>query len=307
MFAAGFGLATQRLVLLHTWPEAEARVVESRVDTAGSQYIARIRVMIERPGGPAESEPASDYRGSNHGWIAAAVDRHPVGATIVVRHHPRDPGRTRLEAGWNFNTFGFPLILLGAGAVFGGIGALADRSERLQRAGERARSQEEARRVDRAQYLGAAAFIGLIGVAMLVAALALARPAWEQRQWPLVGARVERSDIFQRSSGHSYKGRSPATFHVGRLFLSYEIGGRPYETAQLLRGTSQDRARIERRLAAIPPGTPWKIRVHPTDPHATTAADSWPLILPGVFLAVGLLLLGVTYLIVRSAAGTTGR
>lgn len=301
MLAAGCGLVVQRLVILQTWPETEAIVVASQVETAGSQYIARIRVVIERPDGPVESEPASDYRSSRHGWIAATVERHPVGGTIVVRRHPRDPRRTRLDAGWNFNTFGLPLLLAGAGAVFAGVGALADRSERLQRQGDRARTREESRRIDRAQYLGVAAFIGLIGLAMSVAALALARPAWEQRGWPVIIAQVERSDIFQRSSGVTHKGRTPATFHVGRLYLAYEIAGRPYETALLLRGSSQDKAKIERRLAAIPPGTSWPIRVDPGDPHNTAAADAWPLVLPAVFLVVGLVLLGVTGLIVRSA------
>lgn len=300
-FAFGFSLAVQRLVIVHSWRETPARVIESRVETAGSQYRARIRVVLERPGLTVESEPAHDYRGGNHGWIAALVDRHPVGSEVMVRRDPRDPARTRLAAGWNFATFGFPGLLMIAGLVFGGVGALADRSARLDAAGDHARTRAEARQLLRAQYLGVAAFVGTIAAATVIAGLVLAGPAWRQRQWPVVTSRVERSDIFVRSSVRMQKPAGSPSFHVGRLFVRYDLGGRLYESVALLPGSSTNREEIERRLAAIPPGTGWPIRVNPADPHETAAVDAWPLVLPGVFLSVGLVIGAVTILLVRSA------
>src|SRR5690349_14539724 len=109
-FLWGLGLVVNRLVILNTWPGVEARVVEIRFVRSGSQHSAPIRVEFEVAGRKITSEPASDYRSSKYGWIAETVDRLPVGGSARVRHHPQDPQRTRLEVGYNFNTFGTPLL-----------------------------------------------------------------------------------------------------------------------------------------------------------------------------------------------------
>lgn len=299
-FAAGAGMTLQRLIILHSWRETDARVIASRVETVGSQYRARLVVTFEAAGQSVESEPEHDYRGSKHGWIAEAVDRYPVGATTVVHRDPRIPARTRLEVGWNFSTFAFPLILLAAGTVFGGIGLLADRSAVLEATENTSRRARDARRLERAQYLGVAAFLGFISLGMLVSAVLLLQPAWERRGWPVITARVERSDIFVRSRVNLGKHHTSTNTYVGRLFLSYEVAGRSYESVAEA-GTSSDREEIVRRLASLPPGTPWRVRHNPRNPHETAAVHGWPMVLPGVFLFAGLLVAGIVVLLVRSA------
>ena len=305
MFAIGLGLSVARLVVLFTWTEVEARVIESRIVTSGSQHTAHIRVEFELPGRKIVTLPDSDYRSGKYGWIAETVDRYPVGGTAPVRHHPRDPQRTRLEVGYNFSTFGIPLLLIGVGLTFWGVGRLADRSARLERGESNARSREEAARLAGAQYLGVAGFVGVIGLISLGAGAVLLQPALATRLWPVVTARVERADIFTRST--FAEKHSSATFHVGRVYLKYEFGGRAYKSAIILRDSSTDRAKIERLVAAILPGDPREVWVNPEDPYQIVTVGSWPLVLPCVFLFAGLVITGVAVLVLRSVPIIEGK
>ena len=301
-FSAGLGLTVERVVIFFAWPEIEARVIESRVEPIGNQHRAIIRVEFDFRAKKTESEPASDYRSNNYGWIAEAVDRFPVGGAASVHHHWSDPQRTRLDVGFNFNTFGLPLLLVGAGLLFWGVGALATRSARLEHAESNARSRAEAARLARAQYLGVAAFVGVIGLASVGAGAALLRPAWATRQWPVITARVERTDIITRSSFADK--HSSTTFYVGRLYVGYEFDGRTHRSVISLGKSSSDRAVIERLLAGIALGEPRDVRVDPNDPYQIVPADSWPLVLPGVFFFVGVVVSSVAVLVLRSAPKT---
>lgn len=298
-FAIGASLGLQRLVILGSWQEASARIVTSEVETMGSQYRARLVVEFEFEGRMVRSQPAHDYRGGKHGWIAEAVGRYPVGSSTVVRRNPRLPTQTRLEVGWNFATFGFPAILIAAGLAFGGVGALADRSARLEAREAGTGDRQEAQSLARAQYLGVAGFVGVLALAMLAAGAMLALPAWERRQWPIVEASVERSDIYIRVSSGGGKRHTTITTHVGRLFVRYEFDGRTYESVAEA-GKSSDRDEVVALLATIRAGTPWPVRVNPKNPHETTAVRAWPLLLPGIFMLVGLVVAGITVLLIRA-------
>lgn len=299
MFAVGLGLLVDRLVIYYTWPEIEARVVESRVEPKGSQHSAIIRVQFEVGGRAITSEPASDFRSNNYGWVAEAVDRHPVGGTTTVRHHPREPQRTRLDVGFNFNTFGTALLLIPIGLLFKGVGFLADRHAQLERAESSAATEAEKASLKRGQYLGMAVFIGIIALVFLGPGIFLLRPALDERGWPTIAGTVEKTDIFTRTSNSRKHG--PTTFYVGRVYVSYAFGERTYHSALDLSDSSTDRAKVERRLEGIKPGGLWNVRVNPADPYTIKSTDSWPLLLPGVFLFVGLVVGFVTWLIVRSA------
>lgn len=300
MFLFGLGQFADRLVVFHSWQEVEARVIESRIVTSGSQHSALIGVEFEVAGTRIVTQPASDYRSGKYGWIAATVDRLPVGGTAPVRHHPRNPEKTRLEVGCNFNTFGTPLLLVGVGLAFWGVGVLATRSARLARGEASAQNRAEAARLARGQYLGVAAFVGVIGLVAFGAGVALLRPALAARQWPVVNARVERSDIFTRST-RAQKHQS-TTYYVGRIYVAYDFGGRSHESAIVLRDSSSHREKTERVLAAIKPGDRWEVRVNPRNPYEAVPADAWPLVLPGVFLFVGLVISGISVLVARSAS-----
>lgn len=299
MFIIGLGMGVDRLVVFSTWPEVEARVIESRLVTSGSQHSALIRVEFGLADRKIISLPASDYRSGNYGWIAATVDRFPVGGTAPVRHHPRDPEKTRLEVGANFNTLGPPLLLIGVGLLFWGVGVLATRSARLGQGEANARTRAEAARLARGQYLGVAAFVGVIGLASLGAGAALLHPALVKREWPVTTAQAVRTDVFTRTS-HARKHHA-TTFYVGRVYVAYEFDGQRFESAIVLQDSSSDRTKTERLVAAIKPGDPWAVRVNPRNPYEAESADAWPLALPGVFLFAGIVITGVAMRVVRSA------
>jgi hypothetical protein len=262
--------------------------------------LALIRVEFDLPNRKVTTRPDSDYRSGKYGWIAETVDRFPVGGPAPVRYNPRDPQKTRLEVGLNFNTIGTPLLLIGGGLVFWGVGVLAARSARLERGEANARNRAEAARLARSQSRGVAAFVGVIGLASLGAGAVLLRPALAVREWPVVTARVERTDIFTRSTSRDRHG-SATTFYVGRVYVAYVFGGKSYQTAYPLRNASSDRAKTVRVLAAIRPSDPRDVRVDPGNPYQAVPVDSWPLLLPGVFLFAGLVVTGVAVLVLRSA------
>jgi hypothetical protein len=288
-FAAwGLWLAAERLAIVLNWPEVPAVVSDSRVETRGSNHAARIRVRFETPDGVVETEADHDYRYGGHATIAEAVEDRAKGSGVVVRYDPKDPRKARLEAGFNFATFGMSLLLLVAAACFGGISLLALRSARLQN--DRA---ADVRLVGR--------FVLAIGVAFVVSGLALVPGALERRKWPHVTATVDRADVYARSDSSPRKGRSATTWYVVRAYLAYQYEGRVY-VSPMDEGSQRNEKEAERIAASIPRGAPRTIRVEPRHPNRIDRIDSWPFLLPVTFLGVGLLLCWIVRLLLRRYA-----
>ena len=298
LFVVGLYVAVDRLILVDRWTEALGTVTESRVLGSGGRLVARIRVRFSAGGETVETEPAHAYDSLNYARVAEAVDRFPTGVEAPLRYDPDNPRRARLEAEFNLQTFGLSLLLLGGGVVFGALGALAFHAAGLDRRSRDAdpRSAAAAKRAERQAM---ALFVGAIGVVDIGAAIATAPAAIATLAWPVLNARVDRTEVYARSHGGRY-GR-PVTKYVGRLYLAYEKDGRAYVSAIDRRGTSSDRATMERLLAAIVKDDPPPIRVDPARPHRIQWADSWPLLLPGVFLSAGILVSSVALWVGRSA------
>lgn len=293
----GFFLIADRAVVVLSWPEAEAVVTDSRIETRGSQHAARIRVRFESPEGPVETEPLHDYRSGTYAWIAETLERFPTGGEAAIRYDPDDPQRARLEAGLNLGTFGLGLLLASAGVVFGGVGALAFRSARLSREAAGAASREAAARAERSEVRTVAFFVLTIGVVMALSGAALLPSAILVRSWPMVTARVERGDVYSRTSSGTGKAGS-VTYYVARLYVAYEHEGRAY-VATIDAGSSRERRQAERLVASIPRGDPRSIRVNPQRPHRIKPLGSWPLVLPMAFLVSGLMVSAVALWLLR--------
>ncbi len=297
----GLVMAGDRAAVVLSWPEAPAVVAESRLETKGSRHEARIRVRFETDDGPVEAEPAHDYQSNDHAWIAETLERFPKGAEAGVRYDPDDPRRARLDAGFNLATFGMSLILLAAGAVFLGVGALALRSGQLSREAATARSPEDKAHAHRREVWSVGLFVLAIGAVMELAGAAMLPGAFEERTWPVATARVEKSDIYTRSHSRTGKHGGSVTYYVARLFLSYEHEGRAL-LAPLDAGSFQDRRKTERLLASIPAGERREDRVNPRRPHRIRPMNSWPLALPAAFLVAGALVVAVAVWVIRRYA-----
>lgn len=305
-FGFGLFLAADRGAVVLAWTEVEAVVTLSRIETKGSQHSARIRVRFDTDDGLVETEPAHDLRYVGYASVAEALERHPIGGPAWIRYDPDDPQRARLDAGFNLATFGLALLLLGVGAVFLGVGALALRSGQLSVAAAEAPSPEAAADAWRREVVLVAVFVLGIGVVMAVAGVAMVPGALEERSWPVATARVERGDVYTRSSSSSGKFSRSVTSYVARLFVSYEQGGRSY-LSTLDAGSSQDKQKAERLLASIPIGEMRSIRVNPRRPHRIQSLNSWPLVLPLVFLVVGSLVSAVALGLLRRPSFTASR
>lgn len=298
LFAVGLFLAGDRLIVISRWPEALGRVTESRVEGSGGRLAARIRVRYSAGDQTVETEPAHAYLSVHYPWVSEAVERFPPGSEAPVRYDPDHPSRARLEAGPNLQTFGLSLLLLGGGAFFGAVGALAFHLAGLDRR-SREGDPQRAAAAKRAERRAVALFVGAIGLAFVAASIATAPAAVATLAWPVLTPRVDKTEVYARSD-RGLRGRS-VTRYVGRLYLAYERDGRAFLSAIDRRGTSSDRATMERLLAAIPREGPPPIRVDPARPHRIQWADSWPLLLPGVFLGVGILVSFVALRVGRSA------
>ncbi len=305
-FVIGLYLAVDRAVVVMSWTVAEAVVAESRVETKGSQHAAKIRVRFAPDDVSVETEPAHDHRYGGYAAAAEAVEQYPIGGTAWIRYDPDDPRRARLDAGFNLATFGFALLLLAAGAAFLGVGLLALRSGQSSIEAAEASSPEAAARARRREVVLVAVFVAGIGGAMAVGGAAVLPSALESRNWPVVAARVERGDVYSRTSSGSGKHSRSVTSYVARLYVSYEHEGRSF-VSTLDAGSSQDRQKTERLLASIPKGELRSVRVNPRRPHRIQSLGEWPLALPVVFLVTGSLIAAIALGLLRRPPTAAGR
>jgi hypothetical protein len=141
---------------------------------------------------------------------------------------------------------------------------------------------------------------------MAVGGAAVLPAALETRTWPVVAARVERGDVYSRTSSGSGKHSRSVTSHVARLYLAYEHEGRSF-VSTLDAGSSQDRQKTETLLAAIPKGELRSVRVNPRRPHRIQSLGAWPLVLPAVFIVAGSSISAIALGLLRRPSTATGR
>ncbi|MBK9091098.1 MAG: DUF3592 domain-containing protein [Holophagales bacterium] len=297
LFSYGLVHSTRRAVVLLTWPEARTVVTASQVEKAGQKHRARLEVRFLANSETIETESGHDYEGKAYAWIAEAVARHPRGSETVVRYDRSHPETALLDRRFDLRTFGVPLLSAFAGLVFGGVGLLAFRSANLHASSLMADSEHGRQRAARLEFLGVGGFVLAIGVACVVAALAVLPSRLEARRWPVVEARFDHGDVV---SENVQVGKRGGTVYVPRLFLTYVVDRKEYVSTIRLRTSSGHREKTERLVAKIPKGQIYRIRVDPGRPHRVEAEDAWPLLLPGVLFFAGLVVAGASILVIRS-------
>ncbi len=118
----------QQYRVLQTWPETEAQVIRSEVVTQPAPphqqlYAASLQVLYTVDGRPITAELTS-FQSQNYQQTADRAAQFRVGSRHLIRYDPHDPTQARIGAGWNLRFFIVPLVMLGMGAVFGGIAAV---------------------------------------------------------------------------------------------------------------------------------------------------------------------------------------
>ena len=114
--------------VLQTWPETEAQIIRSEVVTQPASpheqlYAAKLQVLYTVDTNPITAELIS-FQSQNYQQTANRAAQFPVGSRHPIRYDPHAPTQARIGAGWNVRFFIVPLVMLGMGAIFGGIAAV---------------------------------------------------------------------------------------------------------------------------------------------------------------------------------------
>ena len=114
--------------VLQTWPETEAQVIRCEVVTQPAPpheqlYAAELQVLYTVDGRPITAELIS-FQSQNYQQTADRAAQFRVGSRHPIRYDPHAPTQARIGAGWNLRFFLVPLVMLGMGAIFGGIAAV---------------------------------------------------------------------------------------------------------------------------------------------------------------------------------------
>ena len=117
----------QANVLLH-WPETDAQVLRSEVETAPPQeheniYRAELLMLYTVNGQPVTSSLIS-FESANYEKTLQRAGQYPVGSHHRLRYDPGNPAQARLGAGWNRTFFALPLIVLTMALLFVLVGAV---------------------------------------------------------------------------------------------------------------------------------------------------------------------------------------
>ena len=114
--------------VLQTWPETEAQVIRCEVVTQPAPpheqlYAAELQVLYTVDGRPITAELIS-FQSQNYQRTADRAAQFRAGNRHAIRYDPHAPTQARIGAGWNLRFFLVPLVMLGMGAIFGGIAAV---------------------------------------------------------------------------------------------------------------------------------------------------------------------------------------
>jgi hypothetical protein len=291
---AGGAIASRRLIVTLWWPASDGIVESSDVVRNGTSFRARIVVRHVVAGREYTSEPANDFGGSKYASTRAKVDAYPRGSTQVIRYDRRDPRRTRLNVGFNADTFGLPALLIGLALPFGAVAGLAFRSAKNSR---RVLAGDE--RAVRSEFVAMGLFIGTMAAVSLVATCFLAQHSIAMSRWPVVEGTAMQRELLARSSMRGKRGEA-TTFYYARVMFAYDVAGQRYLTPVDSPDSSANREKAQRMSAErFSVGSRHRLRIDPSNPHAASLAGASLFVLPLVFGVVGVLMGLVAVMLLR--------
>ena len=283
------------------WPTVPGRVTKSEVVSkrSGSGHdscmIHSLELTVAYRAGGEDRETGKicygSYPGSADPTVALLEElRYPVGAEVVVHHHPSDPAMAVLRPGFRPQALGLPgggLFVAIVGFVFTTLYLGLYKGYPVA-------------------HLGFRAFglcFGLAGAALLAVGLSRLMRARASRTWPVTpgvivhsSEQATTSDVRRSDGGHI-----PATSFGVPLAYRYEVEGRTFfsnvRRFGALVSASLDWARTIRER--FPLGAEVPVSFDPRDPGTAVlepGIGSEALLLPGVGLAA--LLFGAAVLFV---------
>ncbi len=286
-------------------PRAEARVdsadVVEMADRGGRRdlYAPRLWVSYEWRGLPRSRAVTREVYSNDYVSAARAGRQAMAAGHVSLLINPADASDLNFDAGINATYFFGPLLLTGLGLFFVAFGALffaVGRSDE-RKAERRALGIPETPAASAPGWLAPLAIIALGGMFVTGGLLGVA-VVYRERQWPVVMARVDSTDIVWESSGG---GGRRAIMYAARIWVTYARNGATYHLP-VIPGAwySNDRIAARRAKQELTRGvTP--IAVDPADPERATPRQTtvfgvyW---VPALFVAIGAVTWGIPLLVV---------
>jgi len=133
LLAGGCYMGNRQYTIVKKWPTTDAEVTLSAVASHQTEfsndahsttvYQAFIDFRYTVDGKEYTSPTGRGYSTSDYAEIKGKVDQFAPGTHHPIRYNPANPDDIRNDAGFTFEFFMAPLILLGSGlmAAFGGV------------------------------------------------------------------------------------------------------------------------------------------------------------------------------------------
>jgi Protein of unknown function (DUF3592) len=116
IIVGSFYWGRRQYTALETWPRVDAVVVSSQVaETMGEandtgKYWARIKLKYSVGGKEYSKIAGTGSSTSSRSTAREEVAKMPPGTHLMLPYNPADPYEIKLGVGWNFSTFGLPLM-----------------------------------------------------------------------------------------------------------------------------------------------------------------------------------------------------
>jgi hypothetical protein len=132
IFCFGFLLLSspfwyQQWQVLHTWPAVDAQVLRSEVIpiTIGKKTAYDVLIQFRYRAGDQifDTLYKSNRLSGSRDHKQREADRFPVGSHVRILHQPGNPGKVRLDPGYNLRFFAIPALITSLGIGCGLLGA----------------------------------------------------------------------------------------------------------------------------------------------------------------------------------------
>jgi hypothetical protein len=280
---------------LSTWPRVQAHVDSGRVvaweDGRHRQALYAERLWLRYGQGRNEiARPvtAGVYT-SRYGAAVRAVRQATGTGTVPVMLDPRDSSNVTLNPGYTWRYFFSQLVSGGLGLFFMAFGLTFWIIHK--RAGNPTPAPSAGTTTRHAIIL-----LSVMGVAFLaVATIAFAAMRDRQVTWSNVQARIDSTDIVWKKGDSDRDGADVDSYRV-RSWLTYSLGSGEYHAPLASSVSRGDSAATARRALEHERRGTLAVLVDPHDPYSLMAAPPTALgllWLPGLFAAIGVILLGI--------------
>lgn len=299
-FAAGYKYLEVRAAA--DWPSTQGKVVvstsqrrkvktfdDNRAGGRGEEErnFAKIIYEYNVSGQKLRNDRVSIGEDLGNFEVAETIARYPVGSVVTVYYNPRRPREAVLERDAPKGVWGcvIALVVIGSGLILGSFFGFNQLTEFVR--GHMTNPHR------------AAMVVALCAMALVTVWIAatLSHHARQARRWPLVTARITRSEV-DRFEGRLKQDTALRTLYRPIVTYEYAFNGIAYSGDSSSLGgkvTSSSDSYAKKTVAKFPLGSSVQVHVNPQNPSEAllrpSARFTWPL------FAIAAVLLGLAWFV----------